>query len=411
MARTALASEPTEVEQYLLELINRARANPEAEADRYNIDLNEGLPAGTISTTPKQPVAFNFKLIDSTRDHSQWMLDNDLFQHAGAGGSTPSQRAAAHGYTLNAPWGVGENLAWQGMTNTLPDVVQTTAALHAGLFVDEGIADRGHRTNMLAGDFREIGIGILTGEFRQDLRDYNSVMISADFAYRAGNPFLTGVVFDDLDQDNFYSPTGEGYKNIAIHAQNTTTGATYETFTFSTGGYTLQVPPGTYRVTYGGEQLADTTFLDVAVGTQNVKLDVIDSENLRPYSNPSNPLDVNHNGNVDVQDIGLLVDELNRNGPRALSQPLALSLPILLFDVNRDNQFTSADILPIIDEINRNSLIHSLDSQAGGGLLAYVESSELAAVPEPSSLALAASALLGWLTFRRRRGMLVQTKP
>lgn len=414
LAPTLLASEPTEVEQYFLELINRARANPEAEADRYNIDLNEGLPAGTISSTPKQPVAFNFNLIDSTRDHSQWMLDQDLFQHAGEGGSTPSQRAAAHGYTLNAPWGVGENLAWQGTTNGLPDVVQTTASLHAGLFVDEGIADRGHRTNMLAGNFKEIGVGILTGTFLQNSRNYNSVMISADFAYRAGNAFLTGVVFEDLDLNNFYSPSGEGYDDIAIRAQNTTTGASYETFTFNTGGYSLQLPPGTYRVTYGGEQLLDTTFVDVVMGGQNVKLDLINSESLRPYSNTTEPLDVNRDGNVDVQDIGLLVDDLNRFGPRELSQSsslsLPLSLPTLFSDVNRDNYFTSADILPIIDEINRRSIIQSPGSPSGGGLLSFVETSEFSAVPEPASLGMATTGFLVWLTIRRRRGMLVQAK-
>jgi hypothetical protein len=43
---------PTDYEQYMLELLNRARANPAAEAARHGIDLNEGLPAGTISTTP-----------------------------------------------------------------------------------------------------------------------------------------------------------------------------------------------------------------------------------------------------------------------------------------------------------------------------------------------------------------------
>lgn len=409
-ARAVNVSEPTQVEQYMLELINRARANPAAEAERFNIDLNEGLPPGTISITPKQPVAFNFNLIDSARDHSQWMLDEDLFQHAGAGGSTPSQRAAAHGYTLNAPWGVGENLAWQGVTNSLPDVVQTTSALHAGLFVDEGIADRGHRTNLLAGGYREIGIGILTGTFRQDFRDYNSVMISADFAYRAGDPFLTGVVFNDLDQDDFYTPNGEGYGNIAIHAQNIITGATYDTSTFATGGYSLQLPAGTYRVTFGGEQLLDTTYLDVAIGTQNIKLDVIDSDALRPYSNTANPLDVNVNGQVDVQDIGLLVDELNRRGPQVLSSPIGTASPLLLFDVNRDNQFTSADILPIIDEINRNSVIQTLGSLqangvtlAGGGLLSYVESSEFSAVPEPASLSLAAAALLMFVALAVRK--------
>ena len=48
----------TDSEQYMLELINRARANPAAEATRYGIGLNDDvLPADTISTSPKQPLA------------------------------------------------------------------------------------------------------------------------------------------------------------------------------------------------------------------------------------------------------------------------------------------------------------------------------------------------------------------
>ena len=47
---------PTDYEQYMIELINRARANPGAEAARIGVDLNEGIPAGTITTDPKQPL-------------------------------------------------------------------------------------------------------------------------------------------------------------------------------------------------------------------------------------------------------------------------------------------------------------------------------------------------------------------
>src|SRR5437016_2552832 len=51
---------PTNLEQYLVELVNRARADPPAEAARYGIALNEGVPAAdTISTAPKQPLAIN----------------------------------------------------------------------------------------------------------------------------------------------------------------------------------------------------------------------------------------------------------------------------------------------------------------------------------------------------------------
>ena len=71
-------TQPTAEEQYLLELVNRARQNPTAEAQLYGISLNEGLSPGTISETPKPPLAFNLNLIDAAREHSQWMLDTDM---------------------------------------------------------------------------------------------------------------------------------------------------------------------------------------------------------------------------------------------------------------------------------------------------------------------------------------------
>ncbi|MGI6300562.1 MAG: hypothetical protein ACOX52_05840 [Verrucomicrobiota bacterium] len=44
--------DPTHYEQLMLELVNRARANPVAEADRLGIELNEGLPAGRFHLCP-----------------------------------------------------------------------------------------------------------------------------------------------------------------------------------------------------------------------------------------------------------------------------------------------------------------------------------------------------------------------
>ena len=49
----------TPFEQYMLELINRARADPLAEAARLGVGLNEGLPPGRISPDAKQPLAAN----------------------------------------------------------------------------------------------------------------------------------------------------------------------------------------------------------------------------------------------------------------------------------------------------------------------------------------------------------------
>src|SRR5688500_18814084 len=84
---------PTNNEQYLVELINRARANPTAEATRLGIALNEGVSAGeTISTTAKQPLAINPNITDAARKHSQWMIDTDSFSHTGQGGSSVKTR-------------------------------------------------------------------------------------------------------------------------------------------------------------------------------------------------------------------------------------------------------------------------------------------------------------------------------
>ena len=197
--------EPTAQEQYMLELVNRARQNPTAEAKRYNINLNQGLSAGTISSSAKQPLAFNLKLIDAARDHSQWMLNTDTFSHTGAGGSSAGDRMRAAGYNFSGNWTWGENIAWQG-TTAAPDVTKLVAKEHEGLFKSSG-----HRKNILKDDFREIGIGTLTGEFD----GFNAVMTTQDFGKSGSSVFLTGVIFNDQVLDNDFYTVGEGIGGIS----------------------------------------------------------------------------------------------------------------------------------------------------------------------------------------------------
>src|SRR5688500_4762620 len=140
--RLVAAALPTDVEQYMLELANRARANPAGEAARLGIDLNEGLSPGTISSTPKQPLAFNPNLIDAAAKHSQWMIDNDVFAHSGAGGSDPGDRMTAAGYSFDGNWGWGENLGCAGSFPNTANTVATGPPINDGPFVDQGGADR-----------------------------------------------------------------------------------------------------------------------------------------------------------------------------------------------------------------------------------------------------------------------------
>jgi hypothetical protein len=287
-------AQPTAQEQYMLELVNRARLDPTAEAVLYGIDLNQGLPSGTISGTSKQPLAFNLDLIDAARGHSQWMLNTDTFSHTGAGGSSAGDRMEDAGYNFTGSWTWGENIAWQGTTG-IPNVTTAVTSQHGGLFKSPG-----HRKNILNGSFREIGIGTLTGEFS----GYNAVMTTQNFAKSGSSIFLTGVAFDDgVIDDDFYT-VGEGLGGITVTATRQTDNATFQTTTFGSGGYQVALTPGTYNVTFSGGELAQTIQQTVTIGSENIKLDLATDQLPAPGGNPpptpggTNPSDIGEYGNI-----------------------------------------------------------------------------------------------------------------
>lgn len=266
---------PTNYEQYQVELINRARAAPATYASGLGISLNEGLPAGTISSTPKAPLAINPNLTDSAQKHSQWMIDTDKFSHTGAAGKGPQQRMIDAGYAFTGSWMYSENIGWQGTTAT-PNVLAMTKSIEESLFVDKNISGRGHRVNILKESFSEVGVGIRSGGFRSGTTTYNAVMATQEFVKSGTGVFLTGVAFaDTVAADRFYTP-GEGLRAISIVAVRDTDGARYSTTTWASGGYSLALPAGRYNVTASGAGLAATQFIPgVTLGTKNVKIDFI----------------------------------------------------------------------------------------------------------------------------------------
>ncbi len=229
--------DPTVHEQYMLELINRTRANPLEEAARLGIDINQGLPDGTLDGKIRPPLAFNPFLIDSSRAHSQWMLDNDIFSHEGINDSTPFDRMVASGYTFNGSYAAAENIAWArtGNTNSPIDIGSVTSRLHDNLFKSPA-----HRINILSDRVNEIGIGIKDGLFTASPPPnhvvYNALMGTQNFARSDASkaPFILGVVYDDLDQDGFYSP-GEGISGVSVSIS----GGDYYAMTTTSGGYAL----------------------------------------------------------------------------------------------------------------------------------------------------------------------------
>lgn len=278
---------PSNQDQLMLELINRARANPQAEADRLlGGELNEGVDAeDTISTDAKQPLVWNEDLISAAESHSQAMLDqnaigdNDFFAHVNPHtSSTPSTRASTAGYTGL----VGENIAVSVSTGAL-DLTTKTIDNYENLFIDLNYPGRGHRVNILNADYQEIGVDNSLGENYQagglfDEEWANAAITTQNFGFVNGsNSFLTGVVYQDgsIIDDDFYT-VGEGLGGITVQAVTPT--QTFSTTTYDSGGYQLQLAPDTYMVSFigdlDGDGNSDTISQSVTIGTENVKVDI-----------------------------------------------------------------------------------------------------------------------------------------
>lgn len=227
-------------EQYLLELINAERAKSGA-----------------------QPLAFDNDLSEAAENHDKWMIAADVFSHTGSGGSSPTTRMKAAGYTLTGSWATGENIAW-ATTRNPTGYVDEVKLLHANL-----MNSAGHRANILNPNFREVGLGFEVGDYK----GRSSAFVTEDFAKTGSDLFLTGVAFDDKDGDRFYDP-GEGMGAITITAKNSA-GQTFKATTSAAGGYDLVLKPGTYTVTFSGANIATST-KTATIGTKNVKLDLMD---------------------------------------------------------------------------------------------------------------------------------------
>jgi hypothetical protein len=234
------AAEPSSEEIYFVELINRARANPLAEAARYGIDLNEGIPASkTISSDPKPPLAINEALVSAALGHSEDMAQQGYFSHYTEGSNaSPQQRCIDQGYADYS----GENIALNSSTGLL-DIDQNIAGYHHQLlFVDQGVTDRGHRTNMMTASHMEVGVGMAKGIYYDGSGTFwpEAVYSTTDFGRGSGSVFLCGVIYNDLNGNGFYD-AGEGLSGAIVRVVET--GKQVDAWTG--GAYSLAVPgPG-----------------------------------------------------------------------------------------------------------------------------------------------------------------------
>ena len=239
-------------EQMLLELINRARKDPEAEGLRLGIDLQEGI---TENLTSKPPLAMNKILCQTADEYSKTMDDYHELGHM-VDGTSFSDRIVTNGYTGTA---VAESVAALFLLSWLYPALM--GSLGDRMFI-VGIPYFS----------TEVGIGNYQGGY-------------TDIIYCiSGTAYLLGVVYNDTNGNSFYD-VGEGLENITLMPGN----GTYYTQTGPAGGYAVPISvTGNSSITASGGDLLFpiTKYVNTTVGGDNIKVDFLANESIPITTTP-----------------------------------------------------------------------------------------------------------------------------
>jgi hypothetical protein len=253
------SGDPTPEEQLVLEYINRARADPSAEGVRLRNDPNylwKNLPGGggPSAVDVRPPLAMNKALLLSARFHNDDMNKNGFFGHQDTVyGNAWTRIKNGFGYPL--VWGAENIASWMSPTTSQDELMTDGDCLDSNACA--------HRINLFDPNYVEVGIGWLAtaGYLTQDFAFQNPRSVSA-------GPFLVGVVYNDLNGNNFYD-IGEGISGVAI----TPSTGTYYAVSSTSGGYAFPIATsGTITVTASGSGFGSIS-KTVSLTGANIKLD------------------------------------------------------------------------------------------------------------------------------------------
>ncbi|WP_417525594.1 CAP domain-containing protein [Marinovum sp.] len=293
--------QPTAFEQELLELLNRARADPAGEPAQWIADIasQTGTSAALTSAlryfnvdaqafhdqlaafSAVAPLAWNDALASAAEGHSAALIAADEQSHQVSGEAPLGRRIADAGYANARAWAENVYAYAPGASDA-----------HAGFVIDWGydaedfngtqlLADwqargdgmqdpAGHRDTILSASYTEVGIGVLAES--DPATSVGPYVVTQNFGNRWNyEPQLLGVVLQDADGDRFYD-AGEGLGGISVTLLQG--GATVaSTTTWDAGGYQLALGPGDYTLRFSGGALTGVIEQQITMGTENLKRD------------------------------------------------------------------------------------------------------------------------------------------
>lgn len=282
--RVLMTFDPTAIEQLMLYDTNRVRVDPQGELNNYlftslspltspDPNVNFAMSYFSVNTTQflnewaalvaTTPLAWHTALYDAAAGHNAAMIAADEQSHQVAGEPALGTRLTNAGYS-----------GWTSAAENVYAYANTEFYGHSGFLIDWGNVTPGHRNTIMNSNFNEVGISI-TPE-NNGATDVGPLVVTQDFGKRSSNPYLLGVVYNDLNSNSRYD-AGEGLSNVTVTM--TGTNGTFTTTTLSAGGWQSAVPAGTYKVTASGGSFSGVTETTVTVASgKNKEVDFVSGQ-------------------------------------------------------------------------------------------------------------------------------------
>lgn len=276
--KTADGAHPSGHEQQMVWLMNRARADPAQEGvwlatsdhphiagprTYFGVDL-QMLQNEFAGYEAHAPAAFDRRLYEAARAHSEDLIRRDAQDHEGQ-----FERVAEAGFVM------------AGGRGNVFSYVRSGIYGHAGFNIDWGSGPggmqpgRGHRMAVMSidGDYTNVGIAAVPEDDPQT--GVGPLVVTGNYAHAGQaddhyNVFLVGTVWDDGNDNGMYDP-GEGVGGVTVRPDS----GPYYAVTADSGGYALPMPEdGPYTISFSAPANAayevtiagESVLLDVALG-------------------------------------------------------------------------------------------------------------------------------------------------
>ncbi|MCO6045376.1 hypothetical protein NG895_15810 [Aeoliella sp. ICT_H6.2] len=313
---------PSAEEQLYLEFINRSRADAITEASRLANESDAATVAAytTRGINPQhiidqfetsvsdgylpqfaQPLSFNSKLLLAADLHTEDMYLNGFQGHENSPnppsplepGGGLATRLAKVGYVGGAAENVfafAESVAHGHAAFDVDwgDTVNPDFGYYNPDFTGQGMQNgAGHRANIHNDSFKEIGVGVV--DMLSGGTSVGPQIVTQDFGDPGNVAFVTGVVYEDINGNNFYD-LGEGRPGVRVDIDE----SPYYAISSDSGAYSIPINEnGFYSVEFTGGGFASFSAPAQIIGGRSYKVD---------YIIPVLPGDYDDNGLVDLSD-------------------------------------------------------------------------------------------------------------